>query len=43
MISFFYEYQKDNDIEYKFYLENEALLNGTFEVLGFPINFYLVF
>ncbi|HFF8691287.1 TPA: YpmS family protein, partial [Enterococcus faecium] len=24
-------------------LENEALLNGTFEVLGFPIDFYLYF
>ena len=44
IISFFLsEYQKDSDIEYKFYLENEALLNGTFEVLGFPINFYLYF
>lgn len=44
MISFFLsDYQKDQDIEYKFYLENEALLNGTFEVLGFPVNFYLYF
>ncbi|MCM6896159.1 YpmS family protein [Enterococcus faecium] len=44
IISFFLsEYQKDSDIEYKFYLENEALLNGTFEVLGFPIDFYLYF
>ncbi len=24
-------------------MENEALLNGTFEVLGFPIDFYLYF
>ncbi len=44
MISFFLsDYQKDQDIKYKFYLENEAMLNGTFEVLGFPINFYLYF
>lgn len=44
IISFFLsEYQEDSDIEYKFYLENEALLNGTFEVLGFPIDFYLYF
>ncbi|MFB8489980.1 YpmS family protein [Enterococcus durans] len=44
MISFFLsDYQKDQDIQYKFYLENEAMLNGTFEVLGFPINFYLYF
>ena len=26
-----------------FIWENEALLNGTFEVLGFPIDFYLYF
>ena len=38
IISFFL-----SEIEYKFYLENEALLNGTFEVLGFPIDFYLYF
>ncbi|MGX7172827.1 YpmS family protein [Enterococcus ratti] len=44
IISFFLsEYQKDQEIEYTFYLENEAMLNGTFEVLGFPINFYLYF
>lgn len=44
MISFFLSnYQKDQDISYKFYLENEALLNGTFKVLGFPVNFYLYF
>ncbi|OTP12136.1 hypothetical protein A5844_000352 [Enterococcus sp. 10A9_DIV0425] len=44
MISFFLtDLQKDQDIKYKFYLENEAMLNGTFEVLGFPIDFYLYF
>lgn len=37
------DFQKDSDITYKFYLENEAMLNGTFEVLGHPIQFYLYF
>lgn len=37
------DFQKDSDITYKFYLENEAMLNGTFEVLGYPIQFYLYF
>ncbi|MDA9461780.1 YpmS family protein [Enterococcus mundtii] len=44
LISFFLtDFQEGQDIKYKFYLENEALLNGTFEVLGFPIDFYLYF
>ncbi|MGG5358719.1 hypothetical protein IGI57_001352 [Enterococcus sp. DIV0213j] len=44
LITFFLEdFQKDSDVKYKFYLENEALLNGEFEILGFPINFYLYF
>lgn len=44
LISFFLsDFQKEGDIEYKFYLENEAMLNGQFEVLGFPVNFYLYF
>lgn len=37
------DFQKDSDITYTFYLENEAMLNGTFEVLGYPIQFYLYF
>jgi uncharacterized protein YpmS len=37
------DFQKDSDITYQFYLENEAMLNGTFEVLGHPIQFYLYF
>lgn len=37
------DFQKGSDITYKFYLENEAMLNGTFEVLGHPIQFYLYF
>ncbi|WP_419469618.1 YpmS family protein [Candidatus Enterococcus mansonii] len=37
------DFQKGSKITYKFYLENEAMLNGTFEVLGHPIQFYLYF
>ncbi|MTD38875.1 DUF2140 family protein [Erwinia sp. CPCC 100877] len=37
------DFQKGSDITYKFYLENEAMLNGTFKVLGHPIQFYLYF
>ncbi|MCA5012792.1 YpmS family protein [Enterococcus sp. S22(2020)] len=44
LIDFFLsDFQKDSDITYKFYLENEAMLNGTFEVLGYPIEFNLYF
>lgn len=37
------EFQKDSEIKYDFYLEEEAMLNGTFQVLGYPIQFYLYF
>lgn len=37
------DFQKDSDIQYKFYLENDAMLNGTFKVLGHSIQFYLYF
>lgn len=37
------DFQKGSDIKYKFYLENDALLNGTFQVLGHDIPFYLYF
>ncbi|KAF1298167.1 hypothetical protein BAU15_09475 [Enterococcus sp. JM4C] len=37
------DFQKDSDIKYSFYLENQALLNGEFKVLGMPVNFYLYF
>ena len=37
------DFQKNSDTTYQFYLENEALLNGTFNVLGRPIQFYLYF
>lgn len=44
LIDFFLEdLQEGSDIKYKFYLENEALLNGTFNILGYPIQFYLYF
>ncbi|MBP2100313.1 YpmS family protein [Enterococcus rivorum] len=44
LIDFFLsDFQEGSDIKYKFYLENEALLNGTFNVLGHPIQFYLYF
>lgn len=44
LIQFFLEdFQKDANVKMKFYLENEALLNGTFKVLGFPVQFYLYF
>ncbi|WP_181041717.1 YpmS family protein [Enterococcus faecalis] len=37
------DFQKGSEIKYKFYLENDALLNGTFQVLGHDIPFYLYF
>lgn len=37
------DFQKGSNITYKFYLENEAMLNGTFEILGHSIQFYLYF
>lgn len=44
LIDFFLtDLQKGSEIKYTFYLENEALLNGTFNVLGHPIQFYLYF
>lgn len=44
LIGFFLnEFQKDTDITYGFHLENEAMLTGTFKVLGYPIQFNLYF
>lgn len=44
LIDFFLtEYQKDSDIKYEFALENEAMLTGEFDVLSFPVRFYLYF
>lgn len=44
LIDFYLEdFQKDQDVKYDFELRNEALLTGEFQVLGFPITFYLYF
>lgn len=37
------EYLSSDKIKYEFYLENQALLKGTFELLGYPLAFYLYF
>jgi len=37
------DFQKDQEVKYNFELRNEALLTGEFQVLGFPITFYLYF
>lgn len=37
------EYLSTERVKYEFYLENQALLKGTFELLGYPLNFYLYF
>ncbi len=37
------DFQKGQDVTYDFELRNEALLTGEFQVLGFPITFYLYF
>ncbi|WP_280738431.1 MULTISPECIES: YpmS family protein [unclassified Enterococcus] len=34
---------KDSDVQYHFYLKNEALLTGEFELFGFATQFYLYF
>lgn len=35
--------QKDTEQQYQFILKNEALLTGEFDLLGFPVSFYLYF
>lgn len=35
--------QKDTEQQYQFVLKNEALLTGEFDLLGFPVSFYLYF
>ena len=35
--------QKDAEQHYQFVLKNEALLTGEFDLLGFPVSFYLYF
>ena len=37
------KYLNNKSVKYDFYLENQALLNGTFKLLGFPVEFYLYF
>lgn len=37
------EFLSNSKMTYRFYLENQALLNGTFKVLGKDIQFYLYF
>ncbi|MGX6977771.1 YpmS family protein [Vagococcus elongatus] len=44
VISFYLnDFLKDSGVQYTFYLENQALLNGTFKVLGYPMEFFLYF
>ncbi|WP_368252263.1 YpmS family protein [Enterococcus sp. 2201sp1_2201st1_B8_2201SCRN_220225] len=44
MIDYYLEEYLDNgDIQYHFALENEAMLTGEFEILTFPVTFYLYF
>ncbi len=40
---FLNEFLDDSGIQYRFYLENVALLNGTFSLLGHDVQFYLYF
>lgn len=37
------DFLKDSGGQYSFYLEDQALLNGTFSVLGHDVQFYLYF
>ncbi|MGX6961159.1 YpmS family protein [Vagococcus xieshaowenii] len=37
------KYLSTKTVKYDFYLENQAMLNGTFKLLGFPVEFYLYF
>lgn len=44
MMAYFLDnFQKNSDIKYQFYLENQALLSGNFKLLGSKVNFYLYF
>lgn len=44
LISFYLnDFLKDSGVKYSFYLENQALLNGTFDILGYDMQFYLYF
>lgn len=37
------DFLSDSGVKYKFYLEDKALLNGTFDILGYDMQFYLYF
>lgn len=37
------DFQKNSEVTYDFYLENEAMLAGNFKILGHPIQFNLYF
>ena len=41
--SYLADLQKDAEQQYQFVLKNEALLTGEFDLLGFPVSFYLYF
>lgn len=44
LIAFYLDdFQKNSDVTYDFYLENEAMLAGNFKILGHPIQFNLYF
>ncbi|MBL1224644.1 YpmS family protein [Enterococcus sp. BWR-S5] len=44
LIDFYLEdFQKGSEVTYDFYLENEAMLTGSFKILGHPIQFNLYF
>lgn len=37
------DFLSDSGVKYKFYLEEQAMLNGTFDILGYDLQFYLYF
>ncbi|MHC5268029.1 YpmS family protein [Enterococcus sp. LJL98] len=44
LVAFYLEdLQKETEQNYQFVLKNEALLTGEFDLLGFPVTFYLYF
>lgn len=43
MAFYLQEYKEKSGLDYTFTLENQALLNGEFKILGMPVNFYLYF
>lgn len=41
--SYLKEYQNNSEMKYEFLLEDEAVLKGTFNILGFEVGYYLYF